>query len=53
MASGGDNYSVLRLGVDRQDVGVDVDALEAYLASGRMEPVGGRVTKAAVPVKTP
>lgn len=46
MASGGDNYSVLQQGTDRRDVGVDIDALETYLASGHVGPVGGRVSKA-------
>jgi 5'-nucleotidase len=45
MASGGDNYFVLRDGTDRHDVGVDLDALEAYLARGKTEPLGGRVKK--------
>jgi 5'-nucleotidase len=47
MASGGDNYTMLRDGTDRRDVGVDLDALEAYLAAGKMAPVGGRVKKIA------
>ncbi|MGN6057631.1 MAG: bifunctional metallophosphatase/5'-nucleotidase [Sphingomicrobium sp.] len=46
MASGGDNYAVLREGKDRRDVGVDIDALEAYLKAGRIQPLGGRVKKA-------
>jgi 5'-nucleotidase len=45
MASGGDNYAVLREGSDRRDVGVDIDALEAYLAGGKTQPLGGRVKK--------
>ena len=45
MASGGDNYFVLRDGTGRHDVGVDLDALEAYLASAKIEPLGGRVKK--------
>ena len=49
MASGGDNYSVLQDGTDRRDVGVDIDALEAYLASGKMQPLGGRVRKEGPP----
>lgn len=48
MASGGDNYFVLRDGTDRHDVGVDLDALEAYLASGKTQPLGGRVKKMEV-----
>jgi 5'-nucleotidase len=48
MASGGDNYALLREGTDRRDVGVDLDALEAYLAAGAISPVGGRVKKVGV-----
>ena len=33
MASGGDNYTVLQEGTDRRDVGIDIDALEAYTKS--------------------
>jgi 5'-nucleotidase len=51
MASGGDNYAVLREGKDRRDVGVDLDALEAYLAAGAAQPLGGRVKKAGTPTK--
>ena len=47
MASGGDNYTLLREGTDRRDVGVDLDALEAYLGAGAISPVGGRVKKVA------
>jgi 5'-nucleotidase len=45
MASGGDNYTMLRDGTDRRDVGVDLDALETYLAGGKIAAVGGRVRK--------
>ncbi len=45
MASGGDNYSVLLEGTDRHDVGIDIDALEAYLASRPSIPEGGRIRK--------
>jgi len=48
MASGGDNYAVLREGKDRRDVGVDIDALEAFLKAGRIQPLGGRVKKAGL-----
>ena len=43
MASGGDNYTVLQEGTDRRDVGIDIDALEAYLAAGPLIPTGGRI----------
>jgi len=45
MASGGDNYAVLSGGTDRRDAGVDIDALEAYVASGAVLRTGGRVKK--------
>lgn len=45
MASGGDNFTVLREGRDRRDVGVDLDALESYLAAGAVRPLGGRVRR--------
>ena len=45
MASGGDNYTVLQEGADRHDVGIDIDALETYLASGPAIPPGGRIRK--------
>jgi 5'-nucleotidase len=53
MASGGDNYSVLLKGSDRKDVGVDLDALEAYLARGALLPTGGRVKKLAAAAAAP
>ena len=45
MASGGDNYTVLQEGTDRRDVGIDIDALEAFLATGAAIPGGGRIKK--------
>ena len=45
MASGGDNYTVLQEGTDRRDVGIDIDALEAFLAAGPAIPAGGRIKK--------
>ena len=45
MASGGDNYTVLRNGTNRRDVGVDIDALEAYLAADKTQPLANRVKK--------
>jgi 5'-nucleotidase len=47
MASGGDNYKVLLEGTGRRDVGVDIDALEAYIAGSPVIPVGDRVRKVA------
>jgi len=45
MASGGDNYTILQEGADRRDVGVDIDALETFLASGPAISQGGRIQK--------
>lgn len=49
MASGGDNYSLLTQGTDRRDVGIDLDALESYLAAGKLQPIGGRLKKIGPP----
>jgi 5'-nucleotidase len=49
MASGGDNYTALRDGTGRRDVGVDLDALETYLAASPAIATGHRVTKVALP----
>jgi 5'-nucleotidase len=43
MASGGDGYSVLTEGTDTVDAGLDLDALEAWLATNPGAPVGGRM----------
>jgi 5'-nucleotidase len=43
LASGGDNFTVLKDGIDRRDVGVDLDSLESYLAASPAIPVGDRV----------
>ncbi len=44
LASGGDNFSVLRNGTDAIDAGSDVDALEAYLRGGAHVPATDRIT---------
>jgi 5'-nucleotidase len=49
MASGGDNYGVLTQGTDRRDVGIDLDALESYLAAGKLQPLGGRLRNIGPP----
>lgn len=43
LASGGDGYSVLAEGTDAFDAGLDLDALEAWLATNPAIPSGGRV----------
>ena len=42
LASGGDGFTVLTEGRDRRDAGLDLDALEAWLAPGREVPKLGR-----------
>lgn len=44
LASGGDGYSVLAEGRDAFDAGLDLDALEAWLATNPVIPEGDRVT---------
>ncbi|MGI8930801.1 MAG: bifunctional metallophosphatase/5'-nucleotidase, partial [Sphingomicrobium sp.] len=43
MASGGDNFTVLREGTDAVDAGLDLDATEAYLKAGGGVPQFGRI----------
>jgi len=43
LASGGDGYSVLTQGSDSFDAGLDLDALEAWLATNPAAPVVGRM----------
>lgn len=43
LASGGDGYSVLTEGTDTFDAGLDLDALEAWLATNPAPPVVGRM----------
>lgn len=45
LASGGDGYSVLGQGKDALDAGLDLDALEAWLATGPKLPAGKRITE--------
>ena len=42
LASGGDGFSVLNEGTDTFDAGLDLDALEAWLATNPKAPVVGR-----------
>ena len=44
LASGGDGYSVLTQGTDTYDAGVDLDALEAWLATNPAVPKADRIT---------
>lgn len=43
LASGGDGYSVLTEGTDKFDAGLDLDALEAWLATNPAVPTLGRI----------
>lgn len=43
LASGGDNFTALAVGRDAADGGLDLDATEAYLATGPKAPQGGRI----------
>jgi 5'-nucleotidase len=43
LASGGDGFSVFTQGTDTFDAGLDLDALEAYLATNPSAPAVGRV----------
>lgn len=43
LASGGDNFTALSVGRDAEDGGLDLDATEAYLATGPTAPKGGRI----------
>ena len=44
LASGGDGFSVFTQGTETFDAGLDLDALEAYLATNPSAPAVGRVT---------
>jgi 5'-nucleotidase len=44
LASGGDGYSILAQGTDTFDAGLDLDALEAWLATNPMVPQIGRIS---------
>jgi len=46
LASGGDGFSVFTQGTDPFDAGLDLDALEAWLATNPQVPVDKRVTSA-------
>jgi len=46
LASGGDGYSVLAEGTDKFDAGLDLDALEAWLATNPPVPTVGRIREA-------
>ena len=43
LANGGDGYSVMAAGTSAVDVGLDIDALSAWLAKGQRAPTVGRV----------
>jgi len=50
LASGGDGFSVLTQGTDTFDAGLDLDALEAWLATNPPSPAIGRTVNVAEPV---
>jgi 5'-nucleotidase len=43
LATGGDNFTVFKQGTDVTDLGVDLDATEAYLKAGAKVPALGRI----------
>lgn len=43
LSSGGDGFTILKNGRDKSDLGIDLDALESYLAGSPQVPSGGRV----------
>ena len=47
LASGGDGFSILNQGTDTFDAGLDLDALEAWLATNPAVPTTGRTANAA------
>jgi 5'-nucleotidase len=47
LASGGDGYTVLSKGTEPLDAGLDLDALEAWLATGPKVPRGRRISGGA------
>ena len=49
LASGGDGYSVLTQGTPVFDAGLDLDALEAWLATNPTVPAVGRILDATKP----
>jgi len=50
LASGGDGFSVLTQGTETFDAGLDLDALEAWLATNPPSPAVGRTVKVADPI---
>ena len=50
LASGGDGFSVFNQGTDAFDAGLDLDALESWLATNPPVPAIGRVRDMANPV---
>ena len=50
LASGGDGFSVMTQGTDTFDAGLDLDALEAWLATNPASPAVGRTVNVADPV---
>ena len=53
LATGGDNFTVFRQGNDVVDLGVDLDATEAYLRTNPKAPTLGRIKNLAPPQPAP
>jgi 5'-nucleotidase len=53
LATGGDNFSVFKQGADVTDVGIDLDATEAYLKTNPRVPRLGRIKNLAPPPPPP
>jgi 5'-nucleotidase len=49
LASGGDNFTTLAQGTVEKDIGLDLDALEAWLKKGAEVPKLGRIKSLALP----
>jgi 5'-nucleotidase len=49
LASGGDNFTILTDSTDTVDVGLDLDALEAWLTAGAQAPALGRIDNRTPP----
>jgi 5'-nucleotidase len=48
LASGGDNFTVLKQGADAADAGLDLDALAGWLREGASVPELGRMRSRSV-----
>jgi len=53
LQTGGDNFTIFKRGTDVVDLGVDVDATEAYLKTNPAAPKLGRMKNLAPPPPQP